>query len=608
MDLFPGTEGVGYLPKKAAHLKPLVRAFALRGRKEKAMFDPGKYGVGGGKSSKSGLTPQTQPIRGRKMEQMDSGGWGFTLPCWDRLERFLIFGSEGGTYYASPALCFQRGMGSLVECLGKDPRRTIETIEGILKAGRAPKRDYALWALAVCASWDGGIQDGLVRTQELRIQNFAPIRSLAFSAALRVIRTSTDLFHFVSYCEEAGHGWGRSMKRFVREWYQKRSLGDLAYQVAKYPQRDGWSHRDLLRLGHVCPRGQEEEEIYKFIVKGWTGPDEVLYVPSEATPLDFLHLVSVLRLGETAENVLLSLIGVVPNLTWEMFAPEQRTKAVWRALIPNMPMMALIRNLGQLTAKGMLENAGVRDTIRRKLLDREVMQKSKVHPMHLFQAMRVYESGRGVRGKLSWTPEPQVVDLLMQAFETSLTTAPRSGKKIVVGLDLSGSMSKQVQGDWLVNCSCAEAGAALAWILARMEPNVHLMGFDTNPVHTLNNDLVRKSSLSGFIRHARAGGGTDCAIPIQYAPIADADAIVLLTDDQTWQGNGHPAEWMKKYRARAGKQTKLVSIAMAMNPQSVCDPRDAEHYSLIGFDSGSVAVLMEILGSGSGTDSEDLED
>lgn len=46
-------------------------------------------------------TPQTQPIPGKDMVKMRSGGYGFKVGDWEQLRRFLILGTIGGTYYAS---------------------------------------------------------------------------------------------------------------------------------------------------------------------------------------------------------------------------------------------------------------------------------------------------------------------------------------------------------------------------------------------------------------------------------------------------------------------------------------------------------------------------
>jgi 60 kDa SS-A/Ro ribonucleoprotein len=73
-------------------------------------------------------------------------------------------------------------------------------------------------------------------------------RRAALNALPEVCRIGTHLFHFAGYVEQF-RGWGRALRRAVGEWYERRST-KLAYQAVKYRQRDGWTHRDLLRLAH----------------------------------------------------------------------------------------------------------------------------------------------------------------------------------------------------------------------------------------------------------------------------------------------------------------------------------------------------------------------
>jgi hypothetical protein len=51
-----------------------------------------------------------------------------------------------------------------------------------------------------------------------------------------------------------------------------------------------------------------------------------------------------------------------------------------------------------------------------QLGDGERLRKARVHPIAVLAALRTYASGRGVRGKHTWTPVAQVVDALDGAF------------------------------------------------------------------------------------------------------------------------------------------------------------------------------------------------
>ncbi|MEZ5361413.1 MAG: hypothetical protein R2748_03475 [Bryobacterales bacterium] len=50
-----------------------------------------------------GPVPQSEPITGREREMVrnSNGGHVFPVDDWTRLERFLILGAEGGSFYAS---------------------------------------------------------------------------------------------------------------------------------------------------------------------------------------------------------------------------------------------------------------------------------------------------------------------------------------------------------------------------------------------------------------------------------------------------------------------------------------------------------------------------
>jgi len=46
------------------------------------------------------ITPQREPIPGSTQVPNSAGGYAFPVDDWVRLDRFLILGSEGGSYYA----------------------------------------------------------------------------------------------------------------------------------------------------------------------------------------------------------------------------------------------------------------------------------------------------------------------------------------------------------------------------------------------------------------------------------------------------------------------------------------------------------------------------
>src|SRR6185436_5502505 len=96
-------------------------------------------------------TPQSAPIPGTSQVANSAGGFAFAVDDWTRLDRFLILGSEGGSYYATERTLTRDNAQAVLRCLQLDGRRVVSRIVEISDQGRAPKNDPALFALALAA-------------------------------------------------------------------------------------------------------------------------------------------------------------------------------------------------------------------------------------------------------------------------------------------------------------------------------------------------------------------------------------------------------------------------------------------------------------------------
>ncbi len=202
------------------------------------------------------VTPQSEPIPTMDMIRNDAGGYVFAIADWKRLDRFLVLGSEGGSYYVNEKKLTVDNAQAVLRCIQEDGLRVVNRIVEISEAGRAVKNDPALFALAMCSAADSD-----------------EVRRSALAALSKVARIGTHLFHFAEYVE-GFRGWGRALKRAVANWYNEMPLDKLAYQVIKYQQRDGWSHRDLLRLAHPVADLNARDKLYKYIVDGISPNDD----------------------------------------------------------------------------------------------------------------------------------------------------------------------------------------------------------------------------------------------------------------------------------------------------------------------------------------------
>lgn len=554
------------------------------------------------------MTPQMQPIPGleREMAKNNAGGFTFVVDDWKRLERFLILGSEGGTYYVDSKKLTDQNVTVVDKLIAQDGRRVVDTVVAISEAGRAPKQDPSLFVLArALATGD--------RATKLRVHGALP----------KVARIGTHLFTFVQFATQF-RGWGRSLRDAVANWYVSKDPQSLAYQAIKYPSRvvtEGetpWTNRDLLRLSHAHATGQTAE-ILRWMVKGW--PE----VGDEPHPDEALRIVWATERVKKASSVseVVKLIRDY-NLPREVIPTEYlKNTAVWAALLEKMPMTAMIRNLSTMTRNGLL--VPMSDASRhvvRELTNVERVKKSRVHPVQILSALKVYGSG-GVAGRnvyarggqSPFTPEPQIKDALNEAFYAAFGSVEPTGKRILLGLDISASMDgSQIAG--LPGLTARDGTAAMAMVTARSEwskgavsyPMYHSVAFTSSLVPF---ELSPTERLDKVIERMRRmpHGGTDCALPMHYALERNigVDTFIIYTDNETWAGgarsffgstsqyNGHPYEALAKYRKVTGIPAQLIVVGFTATEVSIAKQDDPGMLDVVGFDSAAPAVMSEFI-------------
>jgi 60 kDa SS-A/Ro ribonucleoprotein len=320
-------------------------------------------------------TPQAEPIPGSTQVANSAGGYAWAVDKWVRLDRFLVLGSEGGTFYVRERALTRENATAVAECITEDGVRVVRRVAEVSAAGRAPKNDPALFVLAMCA----GLGDDATR-------------AAAFAALPAVARTATHLFHWLQFVR-AFRGWGRGVRTAVAKWYTGKSPEALAYQMLKYPSRDGWAHRDALRLANPKAPSPTHDLLFRYATKGWAEARQVAGADVEAVAR--VEAVQALREMAPADA---ARVVTIYGLTREMVPTELLTHAVvWEALLDRMPLTALIRNLGVMSKVGLLAPASdAARAVVARLSDRDAIRKARVHPVAVLAALKTYAQGRGM--------------------------------------------------------------------------------------------------------------------------------------------------------------------------------------------------------------------
>ncbi|XP_041369150.1 60 kDa SS-A/Ro ribonucleoprotein-like [Gigantopelta aegis] len=534
--------------------------------------------------------PQTCQISSDQVVN-DEGGFVWTVDDMVRVKRFLCLGSEGGTYYSSE----QKLTEDNVQCIrrliadgkGKD---VVDVICQFSLEGRTAKQTSILYALAVC-----------VRRGDLDTKQHA------YSVLGKICRIPTHLFQFVEVCDKMGEttGWGRAHRKAVSAWYTSFASDPirLAMHVTKYRKRNDWAHRDLLRLAHTKPSDDAIGLILRYVVKG-IHKAKSMYCKNhdeddDQSPfgkvLAFLEAVEEVRTSSD-ENRVMDLIKQHRLVREHMPTELLGSVGLWRVLLEQMPLTALIRNLGKMTSIGAIEAGNQQEgQVVKKLSDKTLLKAARIHPFNVLVAFKTYSSGKGDRGKLIWNPTKKIIAALDSAFYLSFKFVEPTNKRYLLAVDVSGSMGCSVLGTRII--SCREAAAAMMMVTKRTEEHSEVVAFShkLTPLnvaqgHTL--DAVVKTMCSlPFC-------ATDCSLPMVWAKRNNKkfDVFVVYTDSETYAGAVHPTEALRQYRKQSGVwDARLIVCGMNSNGFTIADPDDPGMMDVVGFDSAAPETMRSFI-------------
>lgn len=522
-------------------------------------------------------TKQTEKAS-ENQKKNNAGGYSFVISPWDQLDRFLILGSEGGTYYTSEKQLTIENCKSIQKLIAEDGVRVVNRVVEISEQGRAPKNDPAIFILAMCAG-----------------SSEQAVRAASYAALPKVCRIGTHLFHFARDVKQF-RGWSRGLRRAVANWYTQKTPLSLANQVIKYQQRDGWSNRDLLRLSHPKAKSAEQNAIFQWVVA--QADDKKAEKRAKINDADLPVIIKAAEEVQSTDNVkrVVELIREF-KLPREIVPTEHLSNVqVWEALLENMGTTALIRNLGKMTSIDLLAPlSSATKKVCDQITNEAILKKDRIHPMTVLIALKQYSAGHGLLGQLIWSPSAQIIDALNSSFYTSFGNVEPTNKNLVLALDVSGSMMSAISK---TNLSCREASAAMALITASVEQNYVIVGFSHSLMELKISSKQRLDDVVNYIS-GLSFGRTDCSLPMIWAQQnkLKVDAFSVYTDNETWCGKIHPHQALNQYRKSSGLPAKSVVVGMTATNFTIADPNDSGMLDVVGFDSAVPQIISDFVRS-----------
>lgn len=527
----------------------------------------------------SKVTPQTAKATATQIKN-NAGGFVFKASDQARLERFLIIGVDGNRICSVEQDFTRRSVDFLDSMILRDEATVVKTLRDVSVEGRAYKQSPALFALA------------------LVIANGVDKRS-AKEAFSQVVRTAPHLYEIVRYMNKLS-GWGRAKRDIVASWFDK-DADALAYQAVKYRQRNGWTLRDVMRKSH--PKGVNASVVDFVLGKEHDAQDD----------LRVIHGFKLMQKANSVEDVH-SVLREFEMLPWETI-PTQflRDASVWKRLFANGQLrgQAAVRQVTRLARIGAFNDLTFTASYASQLMNEDMIRQSRLHPINYLNAAVVHKEGqlkdvtnygytRRDRVK-DWETSGVILDALNEGFHRSFKNVTPAGKRTMLAVDCSGSMSAYAMG---LDLSCAQVAGAIAMTVARTEPASVIRGFTSaSGGYGYRNSgltdlgITGRTDLATAMRNVQRNnwGGTDCALPMTWAlnNKVDIDTFVVITDNDTWAGSIHPFQALKQYRKATGIDARMAVLGVQGEEFTIADPSDRGMMDFVGFDSSAPKVLAD---------------
>ena len=372
-----------------------------------------------------------------------------------------------------------------------------------------------------------------------------------------------------------------------------KSLRDISYEPSKKiylgPGVEPVAAPVAAPVAEIAPTKPTEEE---------QGDKKVFEDPLVATARFLKALIELSKTGEKKDAAkAIQIMEQNKKIQREHLPTELlNTPQIWNSLLNGMGITALVRNLGKLSQVGVATTRS--QDIIKMLNDTKAVKDSKIHPLQVLVGMKTYSQGRGDLGSMTWIPNYSVTTALSTTFKQAFGNITPTGKRYMLGLDVSGSMSM---------CMCAgaknitprEGSIAMAMMTLHAEgaENVHIYGF-SNIFYNFNGRILPNMTIQQAINATDVPfGATDCALPMMEAlkiylrTGTVFDVFCIYTDSETYAPNIHPQVALENYRKETGVDAKLIVIGMTANILTIADPKDKNTLNLAGFDTATPELI-----------------
>lgn len=489
----------------------------------------------------------------------EAGGRAYAFSAEHALAQYAATGTMNRTYYATET----EQLAKTIELASKvDPLFVAKT--AVFARERGLMKDMPAFLAAWLAAKD------------------VQLLSAIFP---RVIDSGKMLRNFVQIVRSGVVGrksFGSAPKRLARGWFASRSPEAIFRQsLGSDP-----SMADVIKLVRPVPKDEKgEADVVRQALYGWMIGREV----DRALLPQVVQAFEAFKKGETK---------AVPDVPFEMLTALPLDADAWKAIARGMSWTQLRMNLNTLARHGVFESKELVGHVARKLASASEVRRARAFP---YQLLAAYKAASGVPAK--------VADALQDAMEIATENVPALEGKVVVALDVSGSMHSPVTGHRKGATSsvrCIDVAALIAASIVRKNPDAEVIPFSDDVVKLPRRLNPRDSVMTNAAFLASLpSGGTACSAPLRRLNErkAKADTIVYVSDNMSWVdfGNGPSGPWPGRGTVMADEWAKLATrspgaklVLIDLQPYASTQVKDADDVLNVGGFSDRVFEIVSL--------------
>lgn len=360
---------------------------------------------------------------------------------------------------------------------------------------------------------------------------------------------------------------GSLPKRLVRRWFESRT--DEA--VFRASIGNDPSLADVVRMVHPKPATPSRSALFAWLV---------------GRPYDAGALPECVRAFEAWKE---SPAGDPPDVPFLMLTSRPLDGTAWARVARRSSWQTLRMNLNTFARHGAFAaDPALAADVAGRLKDREQVLRSRVYPYQVLSAWKAVSNG----------VPAEVADALQDALEASIENVPAIPGRVVVAVDVSGSMSSPVTGErggGTTSVQCKDVAALFASAVLRRNATARVIPFHDEAVDVRLNPRDSVAT-NAKVLASLPSGGTNCSAPLALLneERAAADLVLYLSDNQSWvdrtSERGTPL--LREWRAFRHRNPAARLVCVDLQPYGTCQAPEAFDVLNVGGFSDAVFDLV----------------